>query len=52
VREVKVTKISQVVNSERERYVLEGLALCPEDGGASKKSKKSKKSTPQKGEDE
>jgi Tfp pilus assembly PilM family ATPase len=52
VEEVKITKISQVVNSERERYTLEGVAHCPEDGGTSKKSKKSKPPTPKDGEEE
>lgn len=32
-----VTKISQVVNSDRERYILEADVLCPEDPGAKKK---------------
>lgn len=33
----KITKISQVVNSERERYILEADGKCPEDPGFEKK---------------
>lgn len=36
-----VTKITQVVNTERERYTLEADVYCPEDQGASKKKEKS-----------
>ncbi|MCH2110120.1 MAG: hypothetical protein MK135_12395 [Polyangiaceae bacterium] len=32
VEDVKVTKITQVVNSDKERYQLEALLNCPEDG--------------------
>ncbi len=38
-----VTKISQVVNTDRERYVLETQVLCPEDQGFSVKAKDAKK---------
>lgn len=41
VREPKITKITQVVNSSRERYVLEADIECPEDSSASAKPKKS-----------
>ncbi len=40
----KVSKISQVVNSDRERYVLEALVQCPEDQAKGKKGKRGKKS--------
>lgn len=38
--DVKVSKITQVVNSDRQKYVLEFDVACPEDGGAKKPSKK------------
>lgn len=41
IRNPKVTKITQVVNSERERYVLEAEIACPEDSSATGKGKKS-----------
>jgi general secretion pathway protein L len=41
IHEPSVTKITQVVNTERERYTLEAELYCPEDEGADKKSKKS-----------
>lgn len=31
IEEAKITKITQVVNSEKERYALEALVSCPED---------------------
>jgi len=31
LEEAKITKITQVVNSEKERYALEALVSCPED---------------------
>ncbi len=37
--EAKISKITQVVNSEKERYVLEALVSCPEDSTSSKDSK-------------
>jgi general secretion pathway protein L len=33
----KIAKISKVVNSERQKYVLEFDTKCPEDAGAKKK---------------
>ncbi|MBX3181014.1 MAG: pilus assembly protein PilM [Polyangiaceae bacterium] len=36
LHDVKVSKFTQVVNSERQKYVLEFDALCPEDGGGKK----------------
>lgn len=35
-----VTKITQVVNTERERYTMEAEVYCPEDDGAAKKMAK------------
>jgi Tfp pilus assembly PilM family ATPase len=40
IHEPNVTKITQVVNTERERYTLEADVYCPEDQGASKKKEK------------
>ncbi len=42
--EAKISKITQVVNSEKERYVLEAQVSCPEDSSSKKGSKKKKKS--------
>jgi hypothetical protein len=39
IHEPNVTKITQVVNTERERYTMEAEVRCPEDGGAKKKDK-------------
>ena len=39
-REPKVTKITQVVNSERERYMMEAEVSCPEDASAHENAKK------------
>ncbi|MGE3673974.1 MAG: type IV pilus biogenesis protein PilM [Polyangiaceae bacterium] len=39
-QDVKVSKITQVVNSDRQKYVLEFDVACPEDGGAKKPAKK------------
>jgi len=39
--DVKITKISQVVNSERQRYSLEAVVSCPQDQDGRKKSRKS-----------
>ncbi len=39
IHEPNVTKITQVVNTERERYNLEAEVYCPEDEGADKKAK-------------
>jgi hypothetical protein len=47
-----VTKITQVVNSDRERYALEANAHCPEDGIEKSKLAKSVKKTVAKQEDE
>jgi general secretion pathway protein L len=41
VDEPKITKITQVVNSSRERYVLEADIECPEDSTADEKPKNS-----------
>ena len=40
VKDAKVTKITQVVNSERERYQLEAEVSCPGEGSDSDSSKK------------
>lgn len=42
VKDPKITKITQVVNSDRERYVLETEIECPEDSTEGKSSKKKK----------
>lgn len=39
-QETKITKITQVVNSERERYNLEAEVRCPQDQDTSKKGSK------------
>lgn len=36
--DVKITKVSQVVNETRQKYVLEGETFCPEDAAARKKA--------------
>jgi len=41
IEEAKITKMTQVVNSEKERYVLDALVSCPEDA-SSTQPKKSK----------
>jgi general secretion pathway protein L len=38
--EAKITKISQAVNSDRQKYVLEFDVACPDDKAAQKKKKK------------
>ncbi len=35
-----ISKITQVVNSDREKYVLEATVSCPEDAGEKKKAQK------------
>ena len=40
--DVKINKITQVVNSDRQKYILEWEVLCPEDPGYKKKNKKKK----------
>lgn len=40
VEEPNVTKITQVVNSDKERYTLEAEVRCPEDQGGKNKTKK------------
>lgn len=52
IEEVKITKISQVVNTERERYALDAVAHCPEDVVALQKTAKTKKTSPQPGAEE
>lgn len=42
ISDTKVTKITQVVNSERERYVLEAQVSCPGEGASSKAKARSK----------
>jgi general secretion pathway protein L len=37
--DVKISKITQAVNTQRQKYVLEFDAKCPEDAGAKKKKK-------------
>ena len=37
--DVKISKITQVINSDRQKYVLEFDVKCPEDSGAKKKKK-------------
>lgn len=37
-QDAKISKITQVVNSDRERYILEARVACPEEGEQSKKS--------------
>lgn len=37
--DVKISKITQVINSDRQKYVLELDVKCPEDSGAKKKKK-------------
>jgi len=39
LEEAKITKITQVVNSEKERYALEALVSCPEDKSATSTKK-------------
>jgi general secretion pathway protein L len=39
IHEPNVTKITQVVNTDKERYTLEADVYCPEDEGAPKKPK-------------
>lgn len=41
--EVKISKITQVINSDRQKYVLEFDVLCPSDEGAKKKKKSGSK---------
>lgn len=43
IHEPNVTKITQVVNADRERYTLEAEVYCPEDEGAAKKSNENAK---------
>lgn len=43
IEEPDVTKITQVVNTDRERYMLEAVVQCPEDESASSKGKQEKK---------
>jgi general secretion pathway protein L len=38
VQDPKIGKITQVVNSTRQKYVLEFDVKCPEDAGAKKKT--------------
>jgi len=40
-QDVKLSKITQEVNSDRQKYVLEFDVACPEDGGPKKATKKS-----------
>jgi general secretion pathway protein L len=39
-KDVKISKIVQMVNSDRQKYVLEFEVLCPDDDAAKKKKKK------------
>lgn len=39
-KDVKVAKVTQVVNSDRQKYVLEFDVRCPDDAGAKKAKKK------------
>jgi general secretion pathway protein L len=48
--DVKISKITQVVNSDRQKYVLELDVKCPEDGGKKKKPAKDKEKTEAEGE--
>jgi Tfp pilus assembly PilM family ATPase len=52
IGDAKVTKITQVVNSDRERYALEANAHCPEDGIEKSKVTKPVKKAAAKQEDE
>ena len=36
--DVKITKVSQVVNSTRQKYQLEADLKCPEDAAAAKRA--------------
>jgi len=42
---VKISKISQVVNSDRQKYVLEFDVKCPGDASTKKTKKKSETSS-------
>jgi general secretion pathway protein L len=39
-KDVKISKITQMVNSDRQKYILEFDVVCPEDEAAKKKPKK------------
>lgn len=52
IGEAKVTKITQVVNSDRERYALEATAHCPEDGIEKSKNGKTVKKAASKSEED
>jgi len=41
-KDVKISKITQMVNSDRQKYILEFDVVCPEDEAAKKKGKKKK----------
>jgi general secretion pathway protein L len=40
LNDVKISKISQVINSDKQKYVLEFDARCPDEQGVKKKKKK------------
>jgi general secretion pathway protein L len=52
VSAAKIGKISQVVNSTKQKYSLEYDVKCPEDGGGSKKKKAEGEKTDEKAEGE
>jgi hypothetical protein len=41
ISQSKIAKVSQVINGDRQKYVLEFDVKCPEDSGVKKKSKSS-----------
>ncbi len=47
---VKVAKITQVVNSDRQKYALEFDLKCPEDAGAKRKTKQKEEATTETGD--
>jgi len=46
IEDAKITKLTQVVNSEKERYSLEALVTCPEDPSSAKEKKSGTGSKP------
>jgi hypothetical protein len=40
--DIEISKITQMVNSDRQKYILEFDVICPEDEAAKKKPKKKK----------